>query len=111
GYDPAGFHPGSGTDANSDSLNRTRLSLQVLCSVIEAQKTMFFTKRSDLVTVRLLETYLQKKTLERIFFVATETVNETRTSTWVAALDLKDVSIVDLRTRQLVGVLPSGERL
>lgn len=111
GYDPAGFHAGSGADANSDSISGTRLSLQVLCNVIEAQKTMLFAKRSDLVTVRLVESYLQKKSLEHIFFVATETANKSRTSTWVAALNLKDVSIVDLKARQNFGVLPNGERL
>jgi hypothetical protein len=107
GYDFAGFEANS----NSDSLNRARPTLQILCSVIEARQTMLFTKRSDHVTVRLVETYYQKKTLDRVFLVATETVNKTRTTTWVAALDLKNVSIVDLKTRQQVGVLPNGERL
>jgi type VI protein secretion system component Hcp len=89
----------------------SRFSLQLLCNMIEERKTMVFTKRSDLITVRLVEAYYQKKTLDRVFFVVTQTVNKTRTTTWVAAVDLKDVSIVDLKTRQQVGVLPSGERL
>jgi hypothetical protein len=53
--------------------------------------------------------YYQKKTLDRAFFVATETVKATKTTTWVASLDLKEVSIVDLRTRQRIGASPSGE--
>jgi hypothetical protein len=89
----------------------SRFGLQLLCNMIEERKTMVFTKRSDLITVRLAETYYQKITLDRVDFVVTETVNETRTTTWVAALNLKDVSIVDLKTRQQVGVLPNGERL
>src|SRR5262249_7489124 len=73
----------------------SRFGLQLLCNMIEERRTMAFTKRSDLITVRLVEAYYQKKTLDRVFFVVTETVNETRTTTWVAALDLKDVSIMD----------------
>jgi hypothetical protein len=110
-HDPARFHPGSGTNVYSDSLDGDRSSLHVLCNVIEAQKTMLFIKRSDLVTVKLVETYLQNKRLDRVFFVATETANEGRTTRWVASLDLKNVSIVGLKARQQVGVLPSGERI
>lgn len=111
GFDPAGFHPGSAWDANSDSIQATRFGLQTLCSMIEAQKTMFFTKRSDLVTVRLLETYLKKLTINRIFFVVTETAHASRTTAWVAAVNMQNVSITDLKTRQQIGVLPGGERL
>jgi hypothetical protein len=111
GHDPAGFHAGSTKDVYSDSLNGDRFSLHVLCNVIEAQKTMLFMKRSDVVTVKLVETYLQNKTLDHIFFVATETTNAGRTTRWVASLDLKNVSIAGLKTRQQVGVLPGGERV
>jgi hypothetical protein len=111
GFDRAGFHAGSIWEAESDSLHQPRSNLQILCSVIEAQKTMLFTRMSDLTTIRLVETFLQKKTLDRIFFVVTETANGARTPTWVAALNLTNVSIVDLRTRQLAGVLPGGQRL
>ena len=72
---------------------------------------MLFTKRSDLVTVKLLEMYLQKKPTQRVFLVATETTNEGKTTRCVACLDMKNVSIVSLKTRQQVGVLPSGEQL
>jgi hypothetical protein len=72
---------------------------------------MLFMKRSDLVTVKLVETYLQNKPLNRVFFVATETTNGGKTTRWVASLDLKNVSIVGLKARQQVGVLPGGERL
>jgi type VI protein secretion system component Hcp len=113
GFDPAGFHERSSVEglANSDSLNVSRFGLQVLCSMIEAQKTMLFTKPSDLVTVRLVETFLQNKTLDHISFVAIETANEAKTTSWVAVLNLKDVSIAGLKTRQQVGVLPNGQRL
>jgi hypothetical protein len=113
GFDTAGFHAGSSVagTANSDSIDGTRFGLQVLCSMVEDQKTMLFIKPSDLATVRLVETYLQKKTLEHIFFVVIETANEARTTSWVAALNLRDVTIVDLKTRQQVGVLPNGQRL
>ncbi len=110
-HDPAGFHSGSGTDRYSDSLDSDRFSLHVLFNVIEAQKTMLFMKRSDLVTVRLVETYLQNKTLDHIFFAATETASESKSTRWVATLDLKNVSIVGLKTRQQLGVLPGGDRL
>jgi hypothetical protein len=110
-HDPLRFHSGSGTDQYSDSINGDRFSLHVLCNVIEAQKTMLFVKRSDLVTVRLVETYLQNKTLDRIFFVATETASESKTTRWVASLDMKNVSIVGLKTRQQIGALPGGDRL
>ncbi len=111
GFDPAGFHSGGDGQANSDSINVSRLGLQVLCTMIEDQKTMLFTKPSDLVTVRLLETFLKKETLEHITFVAVESVNGKRTSTWVAALNLRDVSIMNLKTRVQVGITPWGERL
>jgi hypothetical protein len=111
GYDPAGFHPFSLTDGNSDSSNLTRFSLQVLCSMIETYKTMLFVKRSDLVTVKLVESYLQKKTLDHMLFVAIETANEARTTSWVAGVNLSNVSITDLKTRQKIGVLPDGESL
>jgi hypothetical protein len=111
GFDPAGFHPGSGSEANSDSINVSRFRLQSLCSMIEMQKTMLFTKRSDLVTVGLLESYLKKLTLEHILFVVTETAHASRTTAWVAALNLQNVSITGLKARQQLGVLPGGERL
>lgn len=111
GFDPAGFHPGSASDANSDSIKATRFGLQTLCSMIEVQKTMFFTKRSDIVTVRLLDSYLKKLTLDRILFVVTETANASRTTAWVAAVNMQNVTISDLKTRQQAGVLPGGERL
>jgi hypothetical protein len=108
-YDPAGFHAGHVHDEYLDSLNGDRDSLHVLCQVIEAQKTLLFIKRTDLVTVKLLEMYLQKKPLQRVFLVATETTNGGKTTRWVACLDLKNVSIVGLKTRQKVTVLPNGE--
>jgi len=109
GYDPSRFGGGFGPIHNSDSLQGTRFSLQVLCSVIEARKTMLLTKPSDLVTVGLVETYLQKKTLDHIWFAAIETANGTRTKSWVAMLNLRNVSIVNLWTRQPVSIPVLGE--
>src|SRR5262249_46619461 len=70
----------------------SRFGQQLLCNLIEERKTMVFTRRSDLITVRLVEVYYQKKALDRVSFVVTETANNTRTTTWVASLDLRDVS-------------------
>jgi hypothetical protein len=100
-----------GYDSTYLNARGSRFSLQLLCNMIEERKTMVFTKRSDLITVRLMEAYYQKKTLDRVSFVVTETANKGRTTTWVASLNLEDVSVVDLQTRQLVGVLPGGEHL
>src|SRR5262245_1647619 len=58
GFDRAGFHARSIWEAESDSLHQPRSNLQILCSVIEAQKTMLFTRMSDLTTIRLVETFL-----------------------------------------------------
>src|SRR3954467_2678369 len=78
-FDAGGFHAGTGANAVADSNNGDRWSLPVLFNAIEDSKTMLFSKRSDLVTVKLVEYYMQNKTLDRILFVATETSNEGRT--------------------------------
>jgi type VI protein secretion system component Hcp len=86
-----------------DSHNSPGFLLQTLCSRIAQMKTMLFTKQSDLVTVGLVEAYSQRKTLDTIDFAARETTNKKRTPVWVASLTLKNVSIVNLKTRQQVG--------
>jgi hypothetical protein len=113
GWDPKGYHDEPKEGARSDSLNASflgeRSRLQLLCSMVETTKTMLFTKPSDLVTVRLVELYLQKQKLDHVFFTVNESVNKGRTTRWVASLFMKNVSIANLKTRQQIGwpgVLP-----
>jgi hypothetical protein len=104
GWDPKGFHDEPRVGAESDSLTAgflgRRKGLQTLCGMIETMNTMLFIKPSDLVTVRLVELYLRNQTLDHLSFIVTEVVTGRRTTNWVASLSLKDVSIVNLWTRQ-----------
>lgn len=107
GWDPNGFR--STYDIFSDSTNASIMGdsirgLQTLCSLIESRKTMLFNKRSDLVTVRLVEAYLKKQTLDEIFFTVKEEFNGRRTPGFVASLFMKKVSIENLIARQQYGL-------